>query len=87
MVRTPACHRGRGACINVSLLRRLGEKLSASGLDAPVTIATLGLPESACLTRPPHEVDSNVMIVFSLVFRDISPIQANVYRVSETSGL
>src|ERR1700720_2551654 len=35
-------------------------------LDAPVTIATLGLPESASRTRPPDEVDSNVMIVFSL---------------------
>src|SRR5437762_366991 len=35
-------------------------------LDAPVTIATLGLPESASLTRPPDEADPNVMIVFSL---------------------
>src|SRR5258708_36271399 len=35
-------------------------------LDAPVTIATLGLPESGALPRPPDEVDSNVMIVFSL---------------------
>jgi hypothetical protein len=30
-------------------------------LDAPVTIATLGLPESVSVARPPDEVDLNVM--------------------------
>ena len=48
LVRTPACQTGgRGSCMNVSLLRRLGEKLSASGLifhtnDHQDHVVTLG---------------------------------------------
>src|SRR6266436_5845147 len=41
-------------------------------LDPPVTIATLGLPESASCTRPSDEADPDVMIVFSLVFRRLA---------------
>jgi hypothetical protein len=43
-----------------------------------MTIATLVRPESASRTRPRDEADPNVMIVFSLVFRGVSPIQTNV---------
>jgi hypothetical protein len=34
-------------------------------LDAPVTIATLGLPESASCARSLDETDPDVIIVFS----------------------
>src|ERR1700722_15272285 len=43
-------------------------------LDAPVTIATLGLPEGASSTRPSDEADPNVMIVFSLRSYDTSEL-------------
>src|SRR6266404_3080756 len=38
-------------------------------LEAPVTIATLRLPESASRAWPPDEADPSVIIVFSLVGR------------------
>src|SRR3984893_8550922 len=43
-------------------------------LDPPVTIATLGLPESASSARPPDEADPDVMIVFSLRSYDTSEL-------------
>jgi hypothetical protein len=43
-------------------------------LDAPVTIATVGLPESASCTRPSDEADTDVMIVFSLRSYDTSEL-------------
>src|SRR5258706_15768990 len=43
-------------------------------LDAPVTMATLGLPESASSARPPDEADPDVMIVFSLHSYDTSEL-------------
>src|SRR5260370_23304856 len=43
-------------------------------LDAPVTIATLGLPESASCTRPSDEAGPDVIIVFSLRSYDTSEL-------------
>src|SRR6266404_1191480 len=43
-------------------------------LDAPVTIATLGLPESASCARPSDEAVPDVMIIFSLRSYDTSEL-------------
>src|SRR5258706_5904716 len=43
-------------------------------LDAPVAIAALGLPESACCSRPSDEAVPDVKIIFSLRSYDTSEL-------------